>query len=187
MIEPWKRTASKPLADFRVFTVRSDAKVSPRTGNTHDFYVIDTVNWVNVIAVTPAHELIMVEQYRHGSDTVELEIPGGMMDPEDASPVLAGLRELREETGFEGDNAAARIIGSLFPNPAIQSNTCYTVLVENCRWVGEVQLDHTEDVRTRLVPVDQLGPLVAGGTIRHSLVIAGLYYFELARRGLKHD
>lgn len=182
MIEPWKKVGTKPLADFRVFTIRSDAKLSPRTGSTHDFYVIDSVNWVNVVAVTPGNELVMVEQYRHGSDTVELEIPGGMMDPEDVSPVTAGLRELREETGYEGDSPAARIIGTLFPNPAIQSNTCYTVLVENCRLVGAIELDHTEDVLTRLVPVSEIPELVASGKIRHSLVVAALFYFELARR-----
>ena len=183
MIEPWKRVGTKPLADFRVFKIRSDEKLSPRTGRTHDFFVIDSVNWVNVVALTPNDELVMVEQYRHGSDTVELEIPGGMMDAEDVSPVAAGLRELREETGYEGDHAAARIIGSVYPNPAIQSNTCHTVLVENCRYVGPVELDHTEDVSTRLVPRPEIEPLVVSGQIRHSLVLAALFYFALARPG----
>ena len=68
----------------------------------------------------------MVEQYRHGSNTVELEIPGGMMDPGDASPVETAVRELREETGYEGENA--RVFGRILPNPAIMSNVCYTVL-----------------------------------------------------------
>ena len=120
MPRPWKTLGSKLLGDFRVFTIRSDRKVSPRTQSEHDFYVIDSASWVNVIAVTPDDQLVMVEQYRHGSNTVELEIPGGMMDPEDASPVAAGARELREETGYAGD--AGRIIGEVFPNPAIQSN-----------------------------------------------------------------
>jgi 8-oxo-dGTP pyrophosphatase MutT (NUDIX family) len=182
MIEPWKRSGSKPLADFRLFTIRADAKQSPRTGQTHDFYVIDTVNWVNVVAVTPQNELVMVEQYRHGSDTVELELPGGMMDPEDVSPVAAGLRELREETGYEGDGARARIIGAFYPNPALMSNTCYTVLVENCRLAGQIKLDQTEDVLTRLAPAGEVAAMVSSGQIRHSLVVAALYYFELARR-----
>ena len=33
------------------------------------------------------------------------------MDPHDPSPVATGVRELREETGFEGENA--RIIGNV--------------------------------------------------------------------------
>src|ERR1051326_3757546 len=103
MIQPWKKIGSRSLGDFRIFTLRSDRKVSPRTGAEHEFYVIDCVNWVNVIAVTPDRRLVMVEQYRHGSNTAELEIPGGMVDAADPSPVATGQRELREETGYAGD------------------------------------------------------------------------------------
>ena len=143
-------------------------------------YVIDCPNWVNVVAVTSDAQVVMIEQYRHGSATVELEIPGGMIDPEDASPVAAGVRELREETGYEG--TGARLIGEVFPNPAIMSNTCYTVLVENCRCVHPVQFDHAEDLATRLVPVGDIPRLVATGKIKHSLVVVGLYYYELWMR-----
>jgi ADP-ribose pyrophosphatase len=180
MIKPWHTVSSSLAHDFRIFTVRSDFKVSPRTGSEHEFLVIDTVNWVNVVALTTDGQMVFAEQFRHGSGTVELEIPGGMMDPEDASPEAAGCRELREETGYEGERA--RIIGQVFPNPAIMSNTCYTVLVENCRFGGALELDSGEDLITRLVPIDDVPGLVASGKIRHSLVIAGLYYFDLWRR-----
>ena len=119
MIKPWNKIASRPLGDFRIFTVRCDRKVSPRTSQEHDFYVIESGDWVNVIALTPDRQLVMVEQYRHGSNTVELEIPGGIMDAADATPEASAQRELREETGFEGERA--RIIGRIFPNPAIRS------------------------------------------------------------------
>src|SRR5206468_2426456 len=117
VIKPWQKLSSEPVGDFRIFTIRSDKKISPRTQKEHDFYVIDCVNWVNVIAVTPDQQLILVEQYRHGSDTVELEIPGGMMDAGDESPEATAVRELREESGYEGEKP--RLIGRIFPNPAI--------------------------------------------------------------------
>jgi 8-oxo-dGTP pyrophosphatase MutT (NUDIX family) len=183
MIKPWSKISSKPLGDFRIFTLRSDRKVSPRTGAEHDFYVIDSVNWVNVVAVTPEQQLVMIEQYRHGSDTVELEIPGGMMDARETSPVATGLRELREETGYVDEKA--QIIGRVFANPAIMSNTCFTLLVENCRCVHPVEFDHAEDLITRLVPVADAPRLVAEGKIAHSLVVVALYHFDLWQRGLK--
>ncbi len=183
MIKPWEKVKSQPVGDFRIFTIRSDLKRSPRTSREHDFYVIDCVNWVNVIALTPERRLVMIEQYRHGSDTVELEIPGGMIDPQDATPVAAGLRELREETGYSGDNA--RVIGEVFPNPAIMSNTCYTVLIENCRHQHALALDSGEDLLTRLVPLGEVPGLVAAGKIRHSLVVVALYYFDLWQRDKK--
>ncbi len=179
-MKPWKKVGSKPAGDFRIFTIRSDIAVSPRTQKEHDFYVIDCVNWVNVIAVTPDHQLVMIEQYRHGSTTVELEIPGGMIDAADASPEAAALRELREETGYEGANVTR--IGQIFPNPAIMSNTCFTVLVENCKLVHSVEFDHGEDLATRLIPVADIPGLVAAGKIQHSLVVVALYYFDLWQR-----
>jgi len=182
-LKPWQKVGSKPVGNFRIFTIRSDEVISPRTQQTQDVYVIDCVNWVNVIALTPERNLVMIEQYRHGSNTIELEIPGGMMDPGDASPVAAGLRELREETGYEGENP--RLLGQIFPNPAIMSNVCYTVLVENCRCVHPLQFDHGEDLVTRLVPVSELPGLVAAGKIQHSLVVVALYYFDLWQRGAR--
>ena len=181
MIKPWEKLSSQPAGDFRIFTIRSEKKISPRTQQIHDVVVIDCVNWVNVIAVTPDQQLVMIEQYRHGSNTVELEIPGGMMDTKDASPEATGLRELREETGYEGENP--RLIGQIFPNPAIMSNVCFTVMVENCRCVHPVEFDHGEDLITRLVPVAEIPEMVASGKIQHSLVVVALYYFELWRRG----
>lgn len=180
MIKPWQKVGSEPVGNFRIFTIRSDRKISPRTGKEHDFYVLDSVNWVNVIALTPERELVMIEQYRHGSDTVELEIPGGMMDAEDTTPEVAGIRELREETGYEGEKP--RIIGRIFANPAIMSNTCFTLLVENCRLKHAVELDHAEDLATRLVPIAEIPALVKAGKIQHSLVVVALYYFDLWRK-----
>lgn len=181
MIEPWRTVESKALGDFRVFTLRVDKRISPRNGLPHDFYVLDSASWVNVIATTANNELVMIEQFRHGTDTVELEIPGGIMDKTDADPVATGARELREETGFEGQDA--RLLGEVFPNPAIQSNTCYTVVIENCALKHPTQWDSGEDIVTRLVPIADIPKLVMENKIRHSLVLCALYFFDLARRG----
>ena len=179
MIQKWPVLSTRQLGDFRIFTVRSDVKRSPRTGREHEFFVLDTRCWVNVIAVTPDDQLVMVEQYRHGSDTIELEIPGGVMDDGETSPLAGGQRELREETGYTGSRA--QHIGQIFPNPAIMSNVCHTVLVEDCRLTHAVEFDHGEDIRTHLVPVSALPGLVAAGKIQHALVVVALYHFQLWR------
>jgi len=183
MIRPWKTIRTAPVGDFRVFKIRSDTSVNPRTGKEHDFYVMDSVNWVNVIAVTPDQKLVMVQQYRHGSKTVELEVPGGMMDPHETDPLATAARELREETGYVGENV--RLLGRIHSNPAIFSNFTYTVLIENCRLVHGVEFDHGEDLETQLIPVAEVARLVAEEKIGHSLVVVALYYFDLWQRGIK--
>jgi len=177
MIRPWRQISSRPLGDYRVFSVREERKESPRTGREHNFFIIDSVNWVNVVALTPEKQMVLIEQFRHGSNTVELEIPGGVMDPADISPVATGTRELAEETGYEGEEPMQ--VGQVFPNPAIMGNLCHTVLVRNCRLVRPVQFDDGEDLATQLVPMEQVPELVASGQIRHSLVVAALYQFDL--------
>lgn len=180
MLKDWKLVASKAAGDYRIFKIRSDEKVSPRTGKHCDFFIIESVDWVNVVAVTADDELVMVEQYRHGSNTVELEIPGGMMDPHESDPVATGVRELREETGFEG--TSARALGWVYANPAIMNNRSHFVVVEGCVHRHEVEFDHGEDLVTRLVPWRDVPGLVSAGKIRHPLVVAALYHYDLSRR-----
>lgn len=177
MIRPWPSLASEALADYPVFRIRRERRRSPRTDAAHDFYVLECPDWVNVIALTPEQGVILIHQFRHGTQSVELEIPGGVMDPADASPVAAAVRELREETGYEG--GLAQVIGQVAPNPAILNNTCYTVLIQDCVRRHEVELDLGEDLQTEVYPVAELPGLVATGRIRHSLVVAAIYYFEL--------
>lgn len=182
MIQAWPTLRSDTLGDYRVFRVRQDFKRSPRTGQTHDFFVLECPGWVNILALTPEGDIILVEQYRHGSEAVELEVPGGVMDAADTSPVETAVRELREETGFEG--RCARVIGRVTPNPAIQNNFAYTVLIEDCVRRHAVEFDHTEDVATRLEKLDALPALVATGQIRHALVVVAFYHLQLWQRGL---
>lgn len=179
-IEPWPDLETRSVGDFRIFQLRSVRRRSPRTGVERDFYVMDCADWVNVVAITADEELILVEQFRHGVADVELEVPGGIMDPGETDPVAAGLRELREETGYQGEGAVE--IGCVLPNSAIQSNRCRTVLVRNCRRVGALELDDSEDIAVRLVPVSEMASLVTGGRVRHSLAVAALYHYELWAR-----
>lgn len=178
-IQPWPVVSSRTLANYRIFQLRTDLKLNPRTGGQHDFYVIECANWVNVVPVTRDGQVVMIEQFRHGSGTVELEIPGGIMDPHETDPAAAGVRELREETGYEG--TSARLIGSIFPNPAIQSNVCHTLLVEECELKHGTEFDHSEDIAVRLVPVAEIRNLIATGKIRHALVVVALTHFLLQR------
>jgi len=62
----------------RVFCAPQGVRFSAHR-RTHDFFVLDAADWVNVVALTPEGNMILIEQFRHGSETVELEIPGGSL------------------------------------------------------------------------------------------------------------
>ena len=156
------------------------AKVhSERTGIEKDFFKLEFPRWVNIVACTAKNEIILIRQYRFGTDQVELEIPGGAVN-EGEPPIEAGLRELLEETGYAGENG--RIIGKVCPNPAIQDNFCYTVLVENVKKVAEPTLDEMEDIEVLTMSEDEVFALVKNGTINHGLVMNGLMFYAIARK-----
>lgn len=120
VIRPWPLLASKILNAFPIYTLRQDTRRSPRTGKDHDFLVLDSKDWINVVPVTPAGNLVLIRQFRHGTASLVWEIPGGMMDEEDKSPEQAAQRELLEETGYVPE--AMAFLGAVHPNPAIQNN-----------------------------------------------------------------
>ena len=117
---PWREVRRQRLAQWYVFDVQIAHRISPRTGKELGFFLIDTRDWVNVIAETTAGELVLVWQFRHGPAAPTLEAPGGAIEPGE-EPAVAAVRELREETGFASTQAPV-FLGSVNPNPALFSN-----------------------------------------------------------------
>jgi 8-oxo-dGTP pyrophosphatase MutT (NUDIX family) len=168
----WDILSSTLDKSYRVFSLRTDCARSPRTGEAHDFYVIESSDWVNVIPVTPDNRVVLIEQYRHGTRDITLEIPGGLIESSE-SPQEAAGRELREETGFhEGEMVP---LGWVHPNPAIQGNRCYTFLARNVVAASDQMLDEKEDISIRLYPLDEIAALIRSGAISHALIIAAFY------------
>lgn len=177
----WRRIESERVADCRVFQVRRDRAVNPRDGRPHDFYCIEAVDWINIIPLTARDEVVMIEQYRHGTNEVTLEIPGGMIDAGE-NAAQAAARELLEETGYRAHEVL--LLGRTRPNPAIQNNWLYSFLARDATFEREPDFDSTEWTVVRLVPLADVPALIAEGVITHSLVVAGFHWLSLYRQGL---
>ena len=175
----WRRERSEQVADCRVFKVRRDISEDPRDGRAHDFYIIEAPDWINVIPLTSDGRVVLIEQFRHGTGEVSLEIPGGMVDPGE-SPAEAAARELLEETGYEAREVLS--LGATRPNPALQDNMLHTYVARGVEYRQEPSNAGTEQTVVRLVPLEQIPSLIAEGRISHSLVVTAFHLLGLAGR-----
>ncbi len=167
------------LLHTRIGDVYSATVANLRTGREARFYRFGFTDWVNVIAQTSDLQLILVRQFRFGSQQFELEIPGGAIE-RDELPLAAGLRELLEETGYAGKNG--RIIGKVRPNPALQDNWCYTILVEEVESVAEQKMDEMEDIEVVTLPLAEVDRLIKEEKITHGLVLNALMFYQRIRK-----
>lgn len=176
----WERLADAAVDHFRVFRVRRTRYRHARDRREGEFVIIEANDWVNVLALTDDGRMLLVRQFRFGIHDFTLEIPGGVIETGE-DPVAAGVRELREETGYAG--RSARLLAQVRPNPAIQANVCHIVLVEGCVRVGETQFDPNEEIELSLLPIDEVVAKAERGEIKHSLVVDALFYLRAWREG----
>ncbi|MCM3876227.1 MAG: NUDIX hydrolase [Thermoanaerobaculia bacterium] len=175
----WPLVSRETLGTFKIFSVRRESLLSPRTGRPHPFYVLECPDWVNVIPLTDRNEVVLVRQFRAGTRAVTLEIPGGGVEAHDGSALAAIRRELREETGHAA--RSWKRLGVVHPNPAFQTNRCTTYLARGCRPVGDLKPDAGEDLAVECVPLRSIPGLIRSREITHSLVIAAFHFLSLAR------
>jgi 8-oxo-dGTP pyrophosphatase MutT (NUDIX family) len=175
-LKPWKIISSKIEKSYSIFDLYTDQVRSPRTGKDYDFYVMKSPEWVNVIPITPEDEVVLIRQYRQGIREITLEIPGGLVDQGD-TPLTAAIRELYEETGYRQEEIVP--LESVYPNPAIQNNRCYTFLARNVVYSGSRELGDREDIEVVLRPKEEIPYLIRSGAITHALVIAAFYRYYM--------
>ena len=174
-MQEWIQKSSQEGADYKIFRTRRDVLQSPRTGADHAVVVLEGPDWVNVVAIGCDGLWVLVRQFRFGSRTFTVEIPGGMVDRGE-TPRQAAERELLEETGCQ--TSRWTLLGWVHPNPAYQINRCYTFLAEDCQVVAEPHQDPGEDLQILRWTQTQVFQAAALGHITHALVLVGLFFFQ---------
>ena len=174
MIKSWKRKESQLLQKTRILDFCEATDVSPYTEEEHRFVFIDSLKWVNLVPITERNEIVMIRQYRHGSQRVTLEIPGGMVDAGE-DPRKAAVRECQEETGYVVRTPHS--LGELNPNPALFNNSLHTFYGRVSEYRPKVHFSETEKTEVELISIHRLRPFLLDSTIDHALVCATLWRF----------
>lgn len=174
----WETGEDRPLYHTPIFDVVSFDTVNPRNGVQAEFYGLRCPMWVNIIAVTEDHKLVMVRQFRHGSRTVELEIPAGLMEPGE-DPVDAARRELLEETGYT-PAAAGRILATFYPNASFQDNLCHAVLFDRVSLTHEAQPEALEALEVTTLSIPEIKTALRDGVIAHGTIAVSIFHYLLS-------
>lgn len=177
----WTILDDRLIEKTRVFDLRAQRMKSLTSDYEDDFFYVHTGDWVNVLAVTPKQELVLVKQFRHGVNLVSLETPGGIVEGND-DPKDTAARELAEETGYVAPELVH--LGSLHPNPAMLTNECHVYLALGAERTQSQDLDPAEQITVHLRPLTEVPSLIRNGTIRHSIVSAALFLLWMERPDL---
>lgn len=174
MVDRWQKLDSKPLHDYGFLSLRRDRYSHPDLEGDRDFLVIDARDWVNIIAVTPSGDIVLIRQFRYGVGDTRWEVPAGVIEPGE-DPAAAAVRELREETGYAGD--PPELLCRVEPNPAIQSNLCTSYLIRNAELAHPTEWDDNEVIEVVLTPPQEVRRMIAAGEFPHALLQLPLLHY----------
>ena len=178
----WTEEKRKQVFNCNVFSIWESYCSPPEThikrGKAKVFSVLEARDWVMVIPVIDSpngKQFVMVRQWRHGSQSLSLEFPGGVLEPGE-TPEDAAMRELHEETGYMPKNI--RKLGELSPNPAIMSNKIHFYLAEDLKNGGKQYLDEDEYVEIALVDTEGVIQGIGEKPYIHALIGTAIALYQ---------
>lgn len=170
----WTIMNSEHLVKDRWISLRADTCKMPNGKIITPYYILEYPNWVNVVAITKQKEVVLVQQYRHGSEKTLLELPSGGMEKTDSSPVEAIKRELAEETGYTGSEFIHTC--TISANPANHNNLTYCFLALDVELTRDIYLDETEQIKVVLKPLNEVITSLKDNKFLQALHVSSLFH-----------
>lgn len=162
-------------AECKVYDVYRRQFTHPGDNRSGHFYIMHCNDWAQVIPLTANGQVILVRQYRFGTQQLSWEVPGGVID-DGEEPLAAAVRELIEETGYHCQRA--EVIATCHPNPALQQNRTHFILAEGCTLETGQHLDPNEELEVRLFPLEEVSRMARNGGITHAIALNAIFFLE---------
>ncbi len=167
----WNIKEENDLFSEKLYKIKSLQCHHPEKKVSHDFHIIETYDWINIVALTEDNQFILVKQHRLGTDKCTIETVAGLIEKGE-DPKEAAKRELLEETGYSAENIS--IVNILAANPAIMNNHIYVYLATGCKKICEQNLDAAEDIEVLTYSEDEIRSMIKEGDIDHSIAVMAL-------------
>ncbi|TCZ73977.1 NUDIX hydrolase [Flaviaesturariibacter aridisoli] len=172
-MEKWTILESKYLHRKEWLTIREDKCRMDNGTVIPAFYVNEYSDWVNAFALTKEGKVLLVRQYRHGIDSIETELPGGVSEHGE-SMEAACRREVEEETGYTFESW--KCLGKVSANASTTNNFTHFFLATGGSRTSAQKLDESEEIEVLELSIDEVKAIVRENRMMQSLHVNCIFY-----------
>ena len=128
---------------------------------------------VSVIAIKD-NKILIQQEYSYPPDLTMYQLPGGGIEKGE-SPEQAGVRELKEESGYTG---TVSYLGFYYPRNRTSDNKMHVVCVSDTTPCKKEGGDAEEFITSAWISFTKLRQMIAKGEVVNFSILAGLSLYD---------